>query len=350
MLFYVFIGLLMIFCGLVGFYDFIEDYENSLPHHKIEEFISSADGGELLIGDSDFKISEFETPEEVAECVYFPDEKPQLSYKRAGGEYTDTAPVYVIYDKGRNIAKVSLKKGENTSEHGFPVWEIGKTDSLLGQVKTYKAKIFVPEGMIPKINGIDVSDSYKAPSKGEIKDLKSAYNYIEALPGLAEYNVDGLYREPKITALDRDGNEVLPEIKGNSYYFRPADSEALKSAHEEMLIAMERAYISYMINEFKETDVNFARLSAYLMPGSPAYSMLRNLSVEWNNPYDTREDILISAEHFTPYSEDCFSANTVFKIKLKRYRVENEYNGNIRWTFVKKDGQWKAVQMEFEAE
>lgn len=350
MLFYVFIGMLMILFGLIGFRGFIEDYEYSLPHHTVEEFLSADDNGSrLLKGDSDFSLSEFETAEQVAEEIYFPDENTELTYKKAGGEYTEEVPVYAIQADGRNIARVTLKKSGQTTEHGFPVWEIARTDSLIEAVKTREVKILVPEGTVLKINGVTVPDSYRTGIKTDVPDLKGAYKYIEALPKLVEYKVGGLYLKPEVTAEDKSGRALASDTDGSSYSFRPTDSAELKAKHEEMILAMERAYISYMINEFKETDANFARLSQYLMTGSPAYSMFRNLSVEWNNPYDSREDILISAEKFTPYSEDCFACNTVFKIKLKRYRLENEYNGNIRWTFVKKDGQWKAVQMEFES-
>lgn len=350
MLFYVFIGILMIVCGLIGFYNFIEDYERSLPHHKIEEYLSSQTGNgmDFVLKQSDFEVSEFETPAVLAGIIFSGEESPELSYKKSGKEYTEEAPVYLIQAEEKNVARVTLKKTGQTTSHGFPVWEIAGTEPLTGELKTQGVKIFVPEGTVPMVNGIAVPESYKTGSLTEIDDLKGAYKFLEGLPKLEEYHVSGLYKKPVITAEDGMGNALLAEARGDSYYFRPDNSAELRAAHEEMALALERAYISYMINENLETDVNFARLSPYLMPGSSAYSMLRNLSVEWNNAYDTREDKLISAERFTPYTADCFSCNTVFSIKLKRYSVENEYNGNIRWTFVRTEAGWKAVQMEFE--
>lgn len=344
---YTLTGLVAIALGLWWFYDFIKCYENSLPHHKIEAYISSADVNAFITSNSNLKVTEFETVDMIATQLYSIDPNTELTYKRAGGEYTESAPVYIIKNNDISIAKVTLKKDIKTAKYNFPTWKIDNVESLLQSERLFDAEIYVPNGVTPKINGIEVPQKYLTESDIELSDLKTAYKYLEGLPKLKKYRVTGLNLKPQVTA-EKGLSELEAEVKGNAYYFRPADSQALKEEHSEMVLAMEKAYISYMIDEFDATAENFARLAKYLESGSKAYSMLGNLSVSWNRPYDAREDILLSAEHFTKYGSDCFACNMVFKIKLTSNNTVNEYKGNIRWTFVRTENGWKAVQMTIE--
>lgn len=97
---YILLALVIIFCGLAGFYRFIGDYEKNLPAHVMEGIVEAAkkDGGAALFNENlQLKLTPFEKPEQIAGVLFSGGGEPsEISFKRSSRDYKDSAPVYIL--------------------------------------------------------------------------------------------------------------------------------------------------------------------------------------------------------------------------------------------------------------
>lgn len=344
---YIILALVMIFCGLAGFYRFIGDYEKNLPSHVMENIVEAAkeDGGAALFNENlQLKLTPFEKPELIAKTLFSGGGEPsEISFKRSSREYKDSAPVYILQWGKRDLAKIFLSEQEK-SEYGFTVWQVSSAEPLLSITPEKSIEAILPEDASLYINGTLAGEEYKT-EEISLKGLDEAAKYV-SLPKLSAYKADGLYLEPEVTALSKDGVALASEKKDGCYTFSYPASEELEGSAYDLVISAENAYISYMIDENKAKQENFSRLSQYLVSGSQIDISLRKVDVEWNIQYDSRVNDYIKAENFIPYGDDCFTCELLFKVTLKKYSHESDFSGHLRWTFVRTANGWKAAQME----
>ena len=354
MLCYVCIFVIALVVGLTKLYGYLKAYEKSLPIHTIEAFMPTVnDEYYNKIIDESMKINPlpFENEETVLASINRDSEaKHTYTYKKKNDEFTEEKPVYLIKADSKGILKVTLAPKTEKADYDFPIWEIEKVEPVVDVQYNagYNVTATLPGTAILKINGIPVGDEYITENNIKTDKLSGIDEYVTQAPYLKKYTVNGLYCRPEVTAVIGNGITLTPTSpQDGTFVFDFPVSAELKQQNEAEVLAMENAYINYMINVNDDKYGNFQKLAKYLFYNTPSYKLIRSCEVGWNNSFDKRTDNLISADNFIYYSDECFSCETKFSLTLKKGKVENEYKGNIRWTYVLSNGKWLAVKNEF---
>ena len=354
MLFYTAIYIAALMWGISTLYEFLGVYENTLPTKTMDDFIGKLNADyyiETAKSQLEINTTEFENKDAVLSAVIDTLGKPQkFEYKKKSGEYTEEKPVYIVEADGKAFLKVTLEGDEQKAKFNFTNWRIALQEPLVSveYKPKYNVAAVIPEYANLEINGIKVADSFYT-GESDAGELKNVAEYVDNLPKMRDYEVDGLYEKPVVKAFANDGTELAYKIDENGKYcFDFENSQSLKDDYHDFVIGMEQAYISYMANENQAGHDNFYALGKYILSSAPIYRQIYDITVYNNNPYNSRNDKLISAENFRYYCDDCFSADMVFNVELVRYSFTKELQGNIRWYFVKIDGEWVAVDMKLQ--
>lgn len=345
----VFIAALMFGVSLLN--DFLTVYERSRPVHAIDEYMLGVTDSfyQITVKNSiDIETLEFENEDSVRETIEKSCAEPHIySYRKKSDEYTDEKPVYLILADDKAFLKVTFSPESVRDKYDFPVWSLSSAEPLINleYKPEHSVKALVPEYATLLINGTEVSDSYISNAHVAVPQLEPISKYLDKMPEMKEYTVSGLYDEPMVSACGKSGAELDSSLENGEYTFDFERSVELEKELTDYVVGMEKAYISFMINENRAGSDNFAALGKYMLSGTSIYRQISSCSVSSNNPFDSREDKLISAENFRSYSDECFSCDMVFNVKLNQRFFSKEFTGNLRWYFVKSEDKWLAVDM-----
>lgn len=155
--------------GVGLFYDFISEYEKTLPEHVIESYIDSLGKSTAAFLDIEAikkNASGFETEESVAETLSEATEEG-LTFTKAVGE--DDA--YDIYCGGKFL-KLTLAT-EEEGKYGFPVYRVAAAELYPEWIENRCAPVtvIVPEGTSLTVNGAPVDGGYMLDEKFESTSL-----------------------------------------------------------------------------------------------------------------------------------------------------------------------------------
>jgi len=210
-------------------------------------------------------------------------------------------------------------------------------------------KISVPDGSTVFFNGETVSSENITLSgivpevfQGEVDIADFLFTEL-----WYEFEADGLYQEPVITAEDRFGNELAHRVSddGEIIFVIPY-SQDLKQQHETTAESFIRAYISYGANVGNDIDVNFANVSSLLLRSSDLFRRAQgartamqytsNVTIEYNS---------LEIDNFRAYGETYFTCEISYNITHRTRYQQSEVEGNFEVLFVLSGGRWLAAKM-----
>lgn len=342
------IAIVFIWCKL---WDIVDQYEQELPEYAMEKYLEDFTEEKymaLVLENSDIQVSDFEDRGSIIdEYGSVSVNMDKLSYKKKAGKFTNTTPVYSLLSEKKEVAVVYFK--ENKDGKGIDKWELDKEEvqgiELAG---TESITVSAPENSKVYVNDIEVSDEYVTGTTEEAELLKNVEKYIDNIPQMKIYTVEGLYKEPTIKVVDSDGNEMEPTEGENIYSYGFQASENFASENEAWIIDMINAYALYLSN-----DGPFSDLTPYLYPDNSQEGLKLKLSTIGVTWYTDHNDTSLADQkvgEFKQYGENCFSCIATFKQTI--YGVgfkegNNVVNDNkLICIFVKDEaGQWKWAGM-----
>ena len=195
----VFCGVLAfaISCGVGIFYDFIREYENSLPEHVLEDYIGSLSGDELTSVASaviEEAASGFETVESYADT--FKETVSQgLTFTSIIGEDGETG-TYDVYCDGK-LMRVTLTVSY-VGKYGFPHFAVCSAELYPEWVesRTMPVTVIVPDGASLYINGKPVGEEYMTGEKFESTSLSVFDRRDHAL---VTYEIENFFGTPSVS-------------------------------------------------------------------------------------------------------------------------------------------------------
>lgn len=274
----------------------------------------------------------FNTKEALIESIK-PDKVNNVYFIKKPGEYKDNQPVYSIYNNNKEVLVVTLKPKAKKGLFGINRWEV---DNILSTVKTDTIKIIAPKDAIIKINDNQVTEDEiinKNYYKEEMIGIKD-YTYIDSL---YEYEIKNLYPSKKVTI-----SVGSLEEKDNTYTYIYPENKELLTALDGYLKEFCMNYTRYVGNE-----TSFGAISAYLLPGTNTYELLRGISTtnKWSGDHTPMVfgDIVFSGMEV--YNENAFKIKANYKYSYDADVGHQEYESNIILYLVKSNEQWKIVNL-----
>ncbi len=320
---------------LVVLHGLLKDFEESQPKSKMDEIVKqfTVENIDSLVKSSGSQISEFESSEVISQ--YFKDKigSNSITYKKKYGEYTSSAPVYVVYAGDTALAKVSLATN-GTNSHNFTVWKQDKI-SFDGYVSANnEVVITAPSKAEIMINGKPVGDSYKTGKEKAISACKNVKDFTE-VPATVEYKVTGMLSTPTITAKLNNQDLVVTNEDGKCTVAYPTD-DSLLAEQKELITKIGREYGKFIINRGSVTN-----LQSYMVGN--AKEVVGNIEAIWAFLYGktyTYEFKNESVTNLIKYSDDCFSCDVYFDLFVEWNNGNKTYSTNMTYAFVKIDGKW----------
>lgn len=200
--------------------------------------------------------------------------------------------------------------------------------------------ITVPSGSSVTVNGI-VLDGENAETETTMDaDFEGIEDFLPFVPEQSVYRLSGLIMPPEITVETAGGNHLVSSGEGRNYLYEIED-EIPEELAGYVMKAFD-AYIAYSGNRNSETDQNYNRYMAYLVPGSEAAVRARKakMSVIWMPERDTR---LKSAgiSRYIAYSDEFFSCQINYSLVDDEKENANAY----LFIFCKYNGEWRIVRV-----
>lgn len=350
-LFLIFLVIPVTIGGLSVLWEFLEDYQNSLPENVAEEALTIFETGDMdtLTGYIEYTAHPLDTRESFDAIV-----QEHFAVKDGGaGEYT-LIPKMGAGEEKRYVAALDhVKVGEivladsgRTSEHGFTLWEL--SDIELFSVKgEYGAEILAPADAQVLINGNLLSTDYMVDN-AVMMDVEGYRNLPEGYsqPTQVRYQVSGLLADPEVEVVTTDGSACVLEVTEDTglvkYYTttRYAGEEFAAGAGVKAEFAA-KAYA-----EFITKDAQLSELSQYLLPGGSLYTSLQDFSNYWYIDHTSNEFKNVVLENFILYDASHYSCDISFDYYIYMGAQEYEYPTSYTLYFVREGEQWMLATLE----
>lgn len=267
LLIYAAVFLVLIAIGLTFFWRYIAAFEISRPEHTMDELVLTLENGEAANTLNDyFTVSEFEDKDTVfneISGVYL--EGQDFTYRKMPGEYTDSAPVYILRAGTNDVLKVNLApKGENTAGYGFQLWDISAV-KLFDKI-TRTLSIEVPPDAAVSVNGRALSEDYITDNHVEYENLSEYESDLSESIYRVLYTVEGIYDEAEVSVVDKNGEEMKNESDDDSEFIYDSARYSVK------LVASPDDVVSLNGRELSEEDAVGTLFSSDLLKGLEKYA------------------------------------------------------------------------------
>lgn len=278
--FLIFILLYIIFVLSAGFfalrylYNYLEEYETTLPKHVLQAYKEKLQNGDIS-EESISTLSRIDTEIQSREdSLRFIREK--LSHAqlfKAINECTDDADVYTIQCEG-NIVGRAVMTTVGKTVHGFPIWEFtGSEFNFDGYLS--KASITVPPEFRVEANGVPLSQNHIAEKNIHFDLLSSFYSAYPSLPTLVRYETGSILGEIHFSVYN-SGNSVLREDELNEVLYLkslypPSNDTELKAFTHEFITR----YADYTSNAGGYTTMLYSQLKELVIPESNLHNRIR---------------------------------------------------------------------------
>lgn len=201
-----FAAVLVIFCGTFLIYVNIvaSDYDKVQPENIVEQIVNKMKSGSIM-SEIDFdKLCsnryENNDPSEYRESYYSKVVGKDLTYRVLASESGELSKTYVVKCGEENVGKIKLKgKNPRTRLMFFTSadWSLEEFIPALADT-VYNLKVYCPEGIKAKINGVELSEEER-----------------EEQTGTPSYAVSGLLKAPEITYFNSEGEEIPYTAENN---------------------------------------------------------------------------------------------------------------------------------------
>ncbi len=216
--------ILILMVGIIIFYDFIGEYEDSLPKRVAERYINSLDVAslsEILSRDVEDRASGFEAGDAVNDALASAVGEG-IVFTECVGEDT---PAYDVFCGGK-LMKVRLRETDG-GRYGFARYEVAEAEIYPEWVegRFSDASVIVPASAALRINGVTVTEKYKTGKEYESAALSPL---DPADRTLVEYSVRGIFGPVVITG--EYGGEPLTfgRLKESPVYYSDFNVPSLR--------------------------------------------------------------------------------------------------------------------------
>lgn len=324
----VFFVLIALFVSLHFLNNFLANFEMSQPKYTAEKIVEDyfkAEDKNVLLAKSSYSIPKYSS---VIEVVTYLDEiidEDNINYYSVSSN-DESLISYAVSSNDLKIGTFTLKADERAEGQDIDTFSLVSLDLSIGGSEAVKIK--APEGYTVLVNNVPLTSEFLT---GEVEEDESCKHMYEGVTGVSyvTYKVGELFSAPKITAKDKNGNEVLniTSNEDNIIYKVPMSYIDVPEEHKDNILTAAELYAAYMQN-----DAGFARVAKYVDRTAPLYTNLRTSQTMWvidHNGYSIEEPEL---SEFYYYDDNTFSCRVKFVHVLHR-RGMTDYENAFDMTF-----------------
>lgn len=326
-------ALAAITAGLIYLWQFLADYEATLPEKLADEFVWRLNSGIYsdIYDNVRFEETIFESREAV-ETVLKERLEGEFSYSKLQRESTEEEQVYKIKCGGEQVAVLILGHSGEVSPFGFPVYEQKTVETF--EISPRSVTVTALNSYEVFVNGTKLDDSFIVKQSEPVEQAGFFHGYLEDVPYYVTYTVEGLLLEPETEVFDSDGT-LLSADESGVYGFREKNDQELI----QMGLDFSKLYTEYIAN-----DVSFNTVSAYIPEHLPLYEDLYYYEgnfYSWHSGYEFTDEW---AGELYFYGENCISVrskynHTIYYTEEKTFPIDNTVY------FAKADGEWKVTDV-----
>ena len=279
MLVYCIVLIVAVAAALAVFWKYLEAYEFTRPERVMAQFEQMADESYWKTAiESSFSVTptEFETKSALVDelCLDLIREG-DMSYVK-DEEYTEEAPVYLVYVGGTELCRVYLSP-QLGGEAGFGLeyMSIDKVELLAGFIspEPRTLSITAPADATVTVNGITVSENYLSSEPVDASYLPELEP--EATELLCRYDISGIYGTVEIGATSASGEVLEAESSDeNGAVFALGEGEL-----SVKICAPEGSSVSVNGVELDESYKTGEKLTAAFLEGLEDYGTAPELEV-----------------------------------------------------------------------
>lgn len=191
------------------------------------------------------------------------------------------------------------------------------------------------------VNGVALSSANARYRSEPLEDFEGLEAWIDPIPTVAVWTVDGLVAEPEIRAELR-GTELEGELDGERCVFQQTEDAAFAQEVRSRVLSAFDAYIAFSGNRGANLNANYSNYNSYLVPGSVAAERAKKAldSLYWVKGRDTALQTQELRE-IMRYGEDCFTALIDYTLNVDGSIGEN----STLFIFIRYNGGWSLVNI-----
>ncbi len=339
---------------LLRFNDFAADYEAqyqaSLPYHMADDITARFNEHDVDYIWSNMSskpsVTVYEDESVVKEYVASLLEGKSFIYSETENSREDAPEYYIKTDEGLVVARVTLTEDKSQNlPFGFKAW-MGKTFEFY-TAASFHVNVTAPETYKVFVNGIELNASNLT---GEIEpsELDQYVDPYATIPGTANYQVKGLYKKAKVTAMDYLGNECdcVYDEKTDSYKVGFIKDFEEEEALSEFAISFASDFANYI-----SQDAGAYALDKYFPSGSKALSYIKRNSSR--DLYTKHGSVSIHNEEIKDcivFSDDVVYMEVYVEQWMQMYWGSSEPEiipTDAHVYFVKIDGKWLVGGIQY---
>ena len=267
MVFYAIIVLVLASIGLKLLWDYCDNYERSLPTHKMDEYIASLNETKIkkiaidFVATLDHNIqSEEDSYSEIVKCFY-----EGIHYKRVSGESSADTIQYAVFKDEQKLGTVTLVR--NPGEKGEKTWTVEEEEYDFSFL-IHSQRFIVPEHWVVRCGNRRLGVQYIIDPMIEYPFLEEFYGKSFPMPHLAEYEIGNYVGDPKISFFDADGVEQPPVVFTDGRDQLQRATGATYKKIESFTESFVPLYINCLANTSRAATMNYYQILPYIVPDS----------------------------------------------------------------------------------
>ena len=252
--------------GLKLLWDFCENYEQSLPSRKMNEYVSSLTEKRVkklsvdFVATLDHNIqSDEEAYAEIWRCF-----TGAVHYRRLSSDSEDRLQ-YAILNGDQQLGTVTLVR--NPDKQGDKTWSVEKEEydfSFLIRSKRFT----IPEHWVVICGKRRLGVQYIVDPRVHYPFIEEFYDKGFPMPYLSEYEIGNYIGDPQMTFFDPDGVEQAPFVLTDGREQTPRAGRATSGmimAFTDQFIPL---YINCLANTTRTANYNYNKIKPLLVPDS----------------------------------------------------------------------------------
>ncbi len=333
---------------LIRFNAFLTDYEAvyqaSLPFHTMDDIMAafnSRDAAKIygLISEKP-EITNFESEENVENYISKLIGEKELAYTEAK-ESSDKNPVYYVTADNYIVATVYLKMSDGKRDHDLPIYETDKIEVYTEP--EWNVKIKAADNCKIYVNDVELSKDYVYRTE---ESEEKHFADFTTLPSTKYYEVDNLYEQPSVRAVNSFGLEVEPELNSSTGVYE-VPFLVDKDTENEMIEFAKHAvdvYTKVVCRELGDNSLD----AVFTKDNLIVKEIKSNRSSLAYFPRHTTPEVEDKILEFIPYSEDAFFCDIEHTQHMLIYGVRpQDYVTNARFYYYKENGSWKVCALVY---
>lgn len=257
-------------------------------------------------------------------------------------ESTDDHNVFLIDSGDVTVARAEFVKEPVADVLEIPKWDL--TSLTLYADDPRGIHISAPDNVNLLINGIEYTGVGEAGQEPVAQRFVGEY---EDLPRINEYDIDGFYYLPDVSALSDDGTilPVLCDMNTYTYYVDYPRDSAYRTEVEAVAKEAVGAYASFISGDLSEGE-----LKKYFTADNIFLYYMEHAELKWFTRHRASEIHSAEVVDFIAYSDDvCYCEVIVEQYLTMEWgpREPEVITTDGKFYFVKQGDDWKVLAIEF---